>query len=106
MATTPPHPQTSASPIDRHDAPTASTGRRSSKATGSLITGIIGFIASLIPILGLILGVIAVTLGATARGEIKRNGKTNMWMAVAGLVLGVLAILASVGIFVAGVASA
>ncbi len=100
------HSATTASPLDSHTAPTTSTSQRSSKAMGSFITGIIGFLAFLIPIAGLILGIVAVSLGASARGEIKRNGKTNGWMATAGLVLGTLAILASLALWIAAVASA
>jgi hypothetical protein len=99
-------PGTSASPIDSHAAPTADTARRSGKATAALIVGIIAVIAFLIPILGVILGIIAVALGASSRSEIKRNRKTNLWMANAGLALGCVGIIASLALFAAAMASA
>jgi uncharacterized membrane protein len=108
MATTTPDQvqQTTASPIDSHTAPTRDTARRSGKATAAFIVGIVSVLAALIPILGLILGITAAALGGVAQGETKANGKTNRWMAVAGLALGVLAIVASIGIFVAAMSSA
>ena len=98
MATT--TPQTTASPIDRHAAPTADTATRSGKATAALVLGIVSVVAALIPILGLILGVIAVALGAQGR----TSGKTNRWAGTAGLILGAIAIAASIGMFIANVA--
>jgi hypothetical protein len=63
-------------------------------------------LASIIPFLGLILGVIAVALGATSRSEVRRTRKSNGWMAVAGLGLGGLAIAVSIALFVVGMISA
>jgi hypothetical protein len=61
-------------------------------AVGSLVTGIIGVIfAFLIPIIGLVLGIVSVALGAVARRNGNRSGQTT-----AGLLLGVLAIVVSV----------
>ena len=104
--TTPDRAHTTASPIDQHASPTADTAGRSGKATASFVVGIIAAIAALIPILGLILGITATALGGVAQGETKRNGKTNRWMAIAGLALGVLAIIGSIAIIVAAAASA
>ena len=96
----------SASPIDRHAAPTSDTSTRSGKATAALVVGVVGVLASIIPFLGLILGVIAVALGATSRSEVRRSGRSNGWMAVAGLGLGGLAIAVSIALFVVGMISA
>jgi hypothetical protein len=103
MATT--AERTSASPVDTHAAPTAETANRSGKATASFIVGIVSVIAFLIPILGVILGIIAVALAASGRAEAKRSRKTNTWMANAGLALGTLAIVISIAVVVAAVAS-
>jgi hypothetical protein len=51
-------------------APTAAGGR----ATAALILGILSIPAALIPILGVILGVVGLILGLTARSDIRRNG--------------------------------
>ena len=99
-------PVATGSPIDQHASPTADTAGRSGKATAAFIVGIVAVIASIIPFLGLILGITAAALGGVAQGEIKRTRKTNRWMAVAGLALGVLAIIASVAIFVINLSAA
>ena len=102
MATTAQRP--SASPVESHAAPTAETANRSGKATAAFIVGIVSVLAFVIPILGLILAIVAISLGTAARSEMKRTRKTNLWMANAGLGLGLLAVVASVGIFVVALA--
>jgi Domain of unknown function (DUF4190) len=92
------------SPIDQHPSPVAETGRKSGKATASLVLGIIGVIASMIPIAGWVLGGIALGLGITARSQIRQRGLTGMGIATAGTILGVIAILAGVGFAVLNVA--
>ncbi len=88
-----------ASPIDGHRAPTAGTAGRSGWATAALAVGIVAVLAALIPILGVILGVIALALGQVSRDEVRQTGKNNLWMAIAGLALGVVAIAASIAVF-------
>ncbi len=98
-------PMTTASPLERHDAPTADTATRSGKGTASFITGIVGVLAGLlIPIVGLILGIVATVLGHQARKEIRASRKANGWMATSGFVLGIVAICISVAIWAAAVA--
>ncbi len=70
------------------------------------MVGIVGVFAALIPILGLILGVIAMALAAGARSELRRSGRTNKWAATAGLALGAIAIAASIGIFIVNLGAA
>ena len=70
-------PRATASPLDQHAPPTASAGGSSGRATASLILGIISIPAALIALLGIILGVVALVLGATARGDIRRRNLTN-----------------------------
>lgn len=98
-------PMTTASPIEQHAAPTADTATRSGKATASFICGILAILTGLfIPIVGLILGVVAIVLGATSRGEVKRLGKSNGWMATTGLVLGIIGVLVSLASWAAAIA--
>jgi hypothetical protein len=96
-------PRATASPLDQHAPPTASTGASSGRATASLILGIISIPAALIAILGIILGVIAVVLGATARGDIQRRGLRNSGHAMAGMILGSIGLVLGVANMVAGI---
>ena len=70
----------------------AAQGSRNGLATASLVTGIVGVVfAFLLAIVGLILGVVATALGASARRSGVRDGKTT-----AGLVLGIVAIVVAI----------
>ena len=82
------------SPLDAHAAPTAREG--SGKAIAALIVGIISVIGALIPIAGIILGVIAIALGSSAR-----KLQTRPWQASAGMWLGVVGVVLSLGIWIA-----
>jgi uncharacterized protein YqgC (DUF456 family) len=89
MATTQ-APQGVASPLDRHASP-ASTQTSSGRTTAALILGIIGVLGALmLPILGLILGIVAVALVG------RNRGRNRPWQATAGFWLGVVAIVGSV----------
>jgi hypothetical protein len=74
----------------------------------ALVTGIIGFVLSWIPVLNLILGVIATVFGAVGWRRVNRGAATNGGMAIAGLVLGILTLAITIvfgvvfGISVAG----
>jgi hypothetical protein len=103
MATTT-SPRTSASPLDRHASPVASTSK-SRRATASLVLGILALLTFLIPIVAVILGVIAVALALSSRTECQRKGRAAPWQANAGMILGSLGIIAALGIFVAAIAS-
>ncbi|HVF78110.1 MAG TPA: DUF4190 domain-containing protein [Solirubrobacteraceae bacterium] len=88
-------------PAPAYDAAAPDTGdsgpvvekKRSGKAIGSLVCGIISLV-----ILGVILGVVAVVLGAMARKEIKENpALAGDGMALAGIITGAIgAVLAVV----------
>ena len=95
-------PVTTASPIEEHAAPTADTATRSGKATAAFILGILAVLtAPFVAIVGLILGIVAIVLGATERKAIRRTGKTNGWAATAGLVLGIVGVVGSIASMVA-----
>jgi hypothetical protein len=79
----------SASPLDQYAPPTASAGRRSGRATSSLIVGIISIPAAIIALAGIVLGVVAIVLGATAR----RNRLPGAGQATAGMICGIVGLL-------------
>ena len=72
---------------------------RSGRALAALILGIISIPAALIAILGLVVGIVAVVLGATARGSRHRG------QATAGMVLGAIGIVLAIANMVAAVAT-
>ena len=99
-------PQTSAaSPIDRHAAPTTDTRANSGKATAAMILGILGLVLFIIPIAGVILGGVATALALTAKSDIKRRQMGGIGKANAGLVLGIIAVVLSLGIWIVAVAA-
>jgi lysylphosphatidylglycerol synthetase-like protein (DUF2156 family) len=85
----------SASPMDSHSPPTATSGRRSGRAITALIVGIIAVPTALIPIVSWILGIVAIVLGATARADIRRNRCLGAGQATAAIVLGIVALVAA-----------
>jgi Domain of unknown function (DUF4190) len=99
-------PQTTASPLDQHAPPTATTGGRSGRATTSMILGIISIPAALIAILGVVLGIVAIVLGATARGDIRRRGLTNAGQATAGIICGSIGLALGLANMIAGIMAA
>lgn len=57
-------------------------------AITSLVLGIVGFFLAWIPLFGYILPILAIVFGAIGKSEEKRKG-----MAIAGLTLGILALI-------------
>ena len=94
QAAAPPEPQT----------PTA--GRTSGRATTSLILGILSIPLAIIPLLGWACGVVAIVLGATARGEIRRTGIGGNGRAMAGIICGVIGVVLGLGVFLANLSAA
>jgi hypothetical protein len=93
-----------ASPLDAHAPPVADRRGKSGKATTSMVLGIIGVIASIIPIAAWVLGGIALGLGLSARSQIRRYGLSGSGQAMSGIILGVIAIVAGIGFAVINVA--
>lgn len=91
-------PLPSASPIDAFAAPTQDTPKRSGRAGTALALGILALLCSPIPGFGLIVGIFAVTKGASTAADLHRTGQGGRGRAVAGEVLGVIAIAASIAI--------
>jgi hypothetical protein len=83
----PPQPYTGYSPPP--------TGPRNGLGIASLITAIIALLSCATVVLGAILGIVAVVIGFAARGRVKRGEANNGGVAVAGIVLGFIAIIAS-----------
>jgi hypothetical protein len=92
----------SASPLDQHAPPTAATARRPGRAIAALIVGIISIPAAFVPIAGLILGVVAVVLGASARSDIRRNRLEGEGQAKAAVVLGAIGIVLALAFWIIG----
>jgi hypothetical protein len=61
----------------------------------ALVVAIIGLVFCWTVVGGVILGVVAVIIGFVARGRVKRGQATNGGVAIAGIVLGFLAIIVS-----------
>jgi hypothetical protein len=88
-----------ASPLDAHTAPVKGTSKRSGRATASLVLGIIAVLAVIFsPLVAWILAVIAIVLGATARSDIRRNQCLGSGQAMAGIILGSVAIVAGIAL--------
>ncbi|MEU0371118.1 DUF4190 domain-containing protein [Streptomyces sp. NPDC006283] len=78
---------------------TAPNPARNGLGTAALVLGIIGLVFAIIPFLfwiGTLLGLLALILGLVGRGRVKRNEATNKGAALAGAVLGLIALIASV----------
>ncbi|HET8948928.1 MAG TPA: DUF4190 domain-containing protein [Solirubrobacteraceae bacterium] len=95
-AAAPGEPLPSLSPLDVHIAPTQDSRRRSGRAGGALVLGILALCCSVIPILGLILGIVAVTKGVSTAADVRRTGQGGAGRARIGEVPGVVAIVLSI----------
>ena len=71
---------------------TASPAPRNGIGTAALVLGIIGFLLSII-VLGGLLGIVAIILGIVGLGRVRRGEATNRGSAIAGIVLGALAVI-------------
>lgn len=76
---------------DAYGAPggTAAAGRFNPLAIVSLILGIVGFFIGLFGIVG----AVALVLGLVARSQIARTGQRGRGMALAGIILGAIALV-------------
>ena len=70
-------------------------GRRNGLGVASLVVGLVALLASLTVVGGLMLGVLAAMLGLLARAQVRHGQASNGDAAMTGVVLGVLAIVAS-----------
>lgn len=100
MATTLPQLQTVAA-----EPPAAP---RSLKAMAAALLGVAAVVAVLLPLLGIALGVVAISVGAVARVEQRERvvARGSRWAATAGLAFGAIAVAAGIGLFIVSTASA
>jgi Domain of unknown function (DUF4190) len=70
-------------------------GPRNGLGIAALVIAIIGLVFCWTVAGGIILGIVAVVIGFVARGRVKRGQATNGGIAIAGIVLGFLAIIVS-----------
>jgi len=89
-----------AEPIVMRDEPHM-IAPRNGAGTAALVLGIIGVLTAVFLIGGL-LGLLAIVLGMVALGRVKRNEATNRGSALAGVVLGLLALAITAGVAIAG----
>ena len=89
-----------------HPSPMAQTEGRSGRAVTALVLGILSIpLAIFFAIVGLILGIVAIVLGATARSDALRRGLENAGQAKAGLICGIVgAVLAVANIIITAIA--
>lgn len=71
------------------------TGPKNGLGIAALVIAIIGLVFCWTVVGGVILGLCAVIIGFVARGRVKRGEATNGGVAIAGIVLGFLAIIVS-----------
>jgi hypothetical protein len=69
------------------------TGPKNGLGIAALIVAIVGLVFCWTVFGGIILGLVAAVIGFVARGRVKRGEATNGGVAVAGIVLGILAIV-------------
>jgi hypothetical protein len=78
-------------PDAAHPSPMAQTERRSGRAVTAMVLGILSIpLALFIPIVGVIVAILAIILGATARSHAIRNSLANVGQAKAGLICGIV----------------
>lgn len=70
--------------------------RKNGLGTASLVVAIVGLVTALSVAGGVVLGIIAVILGFLGYGRVQRREADNRGVAIAGVVLGALAIVAGI----------
>lgn len=84
-----PVPQYQGPPMQQFPAVQPSNG----VAIGGMVTGIVGLVFGWVPIVGFILGAVAVILSGVGINNANKKHASGRGMAVAGLVCGILAVL-------------
>ena len=83
--------------------PGAPVARRNGIGLASLVTALVALVATFTIFGGIALGLVAVVLGVIGRMRVKRGEADNGGVAVAGIIVGVVAILVSVAFAIFGV---
>lgn len=76
---------------------------RNGRGVAALVLGILALLTSITVVGGILFGVLALVFGVLGRGRARRQEATNGGMATAGIVLGLLGLLLSAALIVAGV---
>jgi Domain of unknown function (DUF4190) len=87
-----PYPPGSYPPPPYPDFPTRPPGQSTGYAVASLVIGILAVVTAPV-LIGLVLGVMAVVMGISARRRVKRGEAAHGGLAIAGIAFGVLAIV-------------
>jgi len=95
-------PQGYGAPPPGYGAPAAGGGRRNGFGVAALVLGILALLSCWTVIGGILLGLLAIVFGVLGRGRAKRGEADNGGLAVAGAVLGLLGLLASVALIALG----
>lgn len=72
------------------------TSPKNGLGIAALIFGILALLTCWLPVVGFVLGLLAIILGVLGRGRAKRGQATNQGSATAGLVLGILSLIVNV----------
>jgi len=84
----------------------AGQGRRSNTlAVGSLVLGLVQFVGWIFVLPGLVAAILAIVFGFVSMNQIRRSGERGRGLAIAGVVLGFLAIIIAGLLVVVGVAA-
>lgn len=63
-------------------------------AVVSLVASLLSFVSHVVPVIGgLVVSIVAIGAGHIARRQIKLSGERGMWMATAGMVIGIIHIV-------------
>ena len=84
-------------------SPQPSSSPRNGAGIAALILGILALLTVWTIIGGVVFGILAIILGIVGRSHFKKQRATNGGMSVAGIVLGVLALIGAIGLAVLGV---
>lgn len=69
---------------------------RNGMGTAALVLGILAILTCWLPVVGFVLGLVAIILGAIGRSRAKKLQATNGGVALAGLILGVLSVIVNI----------
>ena len=102
-ATTPPAYDTRVDP-SRGSYGTPVVGARNGMGTAALVLGIIAILTSWLWFVGPVLAILAIVFGVLGRGRARRGEATNRGTATAGVVTGVVSLVLTAALLVAGIA--
>ncbi len=81
-----------------------SSATRNGMGTAALVLGIIAIFTSWLWFLGPVLAILAIVFGVMGRGRAKRGEATNKGSAMAGIVTGIVSLVLTAALLIAGIA--